>query len=137
VERNLQRTKQGRRETVLLDGLHQLVAFVGKIRVAAGAEVLNEPRWVRPMAIGDPEDGAGRTRNASLGERANGTELGAISALGNDLGEQEKEGLVKLKRDDEETRTIELCSINFITRPSSTPKGVSETCGSRRWPWSS
>ncbi|KAJ7933386.1 hypothetical protein B0H13DRAFT_1856160 [Mycena leptocephala] len=59
------------------------------------AEVLNEPRWVHPMAIGDPEDGAGRTRNTGLSERANSTELGAISALGNDLGEQEKEGSIR------------------------------------------
>jgi hypothetical protein len=120
-----------------LDRLHQLIAFVGEICVAAGAEVLNKPRWVCPMAIGDPEDGAGRTRHAGLGERANGTEFSAVSALRNDLGGQEKEILVKLNRDEEETRTMELCSTSFITRPSSTPKGVSETCGSRRWPRSS
>lgn len=51
---------------VVLDRLHKRIALTDEVRVTTATEVLDEPKRIRPVAVGDPEDRARRARDASL-----------------------------------------------------------------------
>ncbi|KAJ7722639.1 hypothetical protein DFH07DRAFT_783764 [Mycena maculata] len=83
-------TKKGRRQTVLFHGLHENITLVTEISVTARLQVLHEQERVDPVAVWDPEDRAGGTRDARFSEGALDRHLGAARALWAGSGHESK-----------------------------------------------
>jgi len=94
--------KEGGSEAALLNRLHQGITLVQEILITGSLEILDEPEGVGPGAVGDPKDGAGRARDASLHKRTVDRFFGAVKALCDDhrtrLNQLQNPTIIDMKR---------------------------------------